>query len=176
MKRISLIAVFCISTIAVDLHAQTIADLARQERARKQNLESKAVFNADTVKLPTPEAVAVPVAPPTTAEPAAALPTGPTDRTGRDEKTWRAMFDTARTELARTEGRVQVLEAELGQLQRDLLSRADIYNREGQIGQAIAQKNAELEAARTELEQRRQRITDLEDELRRSGGLPGWAR
>jgi len=43
-------------------------------------------------------------------------------------------------------------------------------------GARINARNAELESMRQEVEQARRKIADLEQELRRSGGLPGWAR
>jgi hypothetical protein len=58
----------------------------------------------------------------------------------------------------------------------DLLTRSDIYNREGVIGPQITAKKMELGAAETEAEQARKNVAQLEDDLRRAGGPPGWAR
>jgi len=40
----------------------------------------------------------------------------------------------------------------------------------------IDQKTAKIDAKKKEIEQLNQRFSDLEDELRKSGGDPGWSR
>jgi hypothetical protein len=45
-----------------------------------------------------------------------------------------------------------------------------------EIRQQLTATEAEQAATREQVDVAQKRITDLEDELRRSGGLPGWAR
>ena len=168
-------------SFSVDLSAQTIADAARKERERQSHVQSKAVYT-NGVAIPPPSASSASKAPSATvAAPAkkpegAPAPTGPTDNKGRDEKYWRAAFQKARDDVKRADDKVQLLDLKIKDLNMQLLRQSDVYNREYRIGPEITAAQAELDAARKQAEQARQKITDLEEELRRSGGLPGWAR
>jgi type IV secretory pathway VirB10-like protein len=168
-------------SISVDLSAQTIADAARKERERQSHVRSKAVYT-NGVAIPAPSASPASKAPSdTTAAPAkkpegAPAPTGPTDNKGRDEKYWRAAFQKARDDVKRADDKVVLLDLKIKDLNTQLLRQSDIYNREYRIGPEITAAQAELDAARKQAEQAKQRIADLEEELRRSAGLPGWAR
>src|SRR5262245_31992792 len=106
MKRIHLLlAIFIVSWMASVANAQTLADLARQERARKQTLHTTTVLTNGSAPVPkAPETKKPSETKPTPAEapkqaaspsPATAptTPTGPTDNKGRDEKYWRATFE-----------------------------------------------------------------------------------
>jgi len=159
---------------AVDCSAQTLADVARRERERQKRLHSQViVVNGATTTTPasTSSTSAAPAPP---AE--AAKPTGPTDNKGHDEKYWRAQFQKARDDVKRAEERVQILDLRVKDLNSKLLSRRDIYNRENQLRPEITAAQKELEEARAQAEQAKRKITDLEDELRRAGGPPGWSR
>jgi hypothetical protein len=94
----------------------------------------------------------------------------------KDEAYWRARFAKARAKLKRNQDELDVLQRELGQLEiqyypdpmkalEQQYSRSDINN-----------QVAKIDAKKKEIEQDQQALSDLEDELRRSGGDPGWAR
>src|SRR5262249_28074583 len=107
MKRIHLVlAILIVSWIASSANAQTIADLARQERARKKANESKTVLTNNSV---TPPKGSQPAPTATTGTAKAAESSAATDTTGirdnkgRDEKYWRTTFDKARQDLKRAE-------------------------------------------------------------------------
>ena len=70
----------------------------------------------------------------------------PTDRTTKPA--WRDAFKQARDDVKRAEDRAQVLQLELNKLNMDLLTRSDIYNREGQLNPLIDAKNKELAEGR----------------------------
>ena len=106
----------------------------------------------------------------------AAKPVAVTDNKGRDEKYWRTTFQKARDDLKRAEARVEILDLRVKDLNTQLLRRSDMYNRENRLGPEIAAAQKDLEDARKEAEQAKKKITDLEDELRRSGGPAGWGR
>src|SRR5262245_45947702 len=97
------------SWIAGVAHGQTLADMARRERARKKPIHSGEVYTNESLKV-TPgqastkaiEPVKDPQAKPGTAKDDA-KPKGPTDNKGRDEKFWRDAFDKARQALKRAE-------------------------------------------------------------------------
>ena len=108
---------------------------------------------------------------------AAAIPTlGPTDNKGRDEKYWRAEFQKARNDAKAAEDKVQVLDLKIKDLNTQLLRQRNVYNRENRLGPEIADTQKQLDEARKQADEAKKKITDLEDELRRSGGPPGWAR
>jgi len=160
--------------------AQTIADIARRERARQkqvQHLNKRTYTNATAAAPPKPvEAGSTAEATPEKKEKAAAQPTGPVDNQGRDEKFWRDAFQKARDELRRAEEMVQLTELRLKDLNTQLLRQSDIYNRENVLGPQIISTQRELDARKIEVEQARNKIANLEEDLRVSGGLPGWAR
>jgi predicted RNase H-like nuclease (RuvC/YqgF family) len=161
--------------VAADSFAQTLADAARKERQRQQAARSKVVVtnSAKTGAAPAPTTAAPSSTPD---QQAASKPATITDNKGRDEKYWRAAFQQARDDVKRAEARVEVLDLRLKNLNTLLLRQSDIYNREYRLAPEITAAQKELEDARKEVEQSKKKVTDLEDELRRSGGLPGWAR
>ena len=165
----------CLFVFAINCSAQSvsIADAARKERERQNQLQSKVVVSnagASTAPKPSDPATSLANAAAGPAKPAA--PSAPV----HDEKYWRELFQKARENAKRADDKVQLLDLKVNQLNMDLLNRTDIYNREYRIGPEITKTQAELEVARKEAEIANQKITDLEDELRRSGNPPGWAR
>lgn len=162
---------------------QTIADLARQERARKKSLESKVVFSSETrdragatvVTSATSGSTADTAKTVAPAPKAPAAPTAVTDKMGRDEKYWRNAFSTARQDLKRAQDRLAVLELKVNSLNSELL-RAGMATRENEIRAELAKTKTEQEATRKDVVDKQKALTDLDAELIRSGGLPGWAR
>lgn len=170
----SLFALFVL--FAVNCSAQSLADFARKERERRAGLKSTVTI----VSIPQGEAATTAAGTSSTttaASPAAALPAGPKDNQGRDEKYWRETFAKARADLKRAEGKVATTELRLKDLNTQLLQGNDaLFNRDYRLAAMITETQTELEVARKDLEQSKQKLFDLEEELRRSGGLPGWAR
>src|SRR5205809_6920731 len=161
---------FFLRAFALDCSAQTLADVARQERERKKRLHTPVVVASGT---PTTTAASTAS---TAAVVAPAGPAGPTDNKGRDEKYWRAQFQKARDDFKKAEERVQLLDLKVKELNTQILRQSDVYNREYRLGPEIADAQKQLDESRKAADQAKKKITDLEDELRRSGGLPGWAR
>lgn len=155
---------------ALDCSAQTLADAARQERQRQKRLHSPVVVARGT---PTTTAASTGS---TAAVVAPAAPAGPTDNKGRDEKYWRAQFQKARDDVKKADERVQLLDLKVKELNTQILRQSDVYNREYRLGPEIADAQKQLDESRKAADQAKKKISDLEDELRRSGGLPGWAR
>jgi hypothetical protein len=168
-------------TFALECFSQSIADVAREERERRKNIQGKLFIQnlrttaGETAASPDATAAPAPAAAPTQTD-SAKKPAGPTDNRGRDEKYWRAAFQKARDDAKRAADRTVLLDLQLKELNTQLLRQSDMYNRENRIGAAITAAQKELETAQKEAAQAKQSITDLEEELRKSGGLPGWAR
>ena len=64
----------------------------------------------------------------------------------------------------------------LNQTHMDYLQKTDMYNREMRLAAEITDLTNQMDAEQKKADAARKKIEDLEDELRRSGGLPGWAR
>ena len=169
-----LLLLFTLETFA----AQTIADVARRERARQKQVQhqsNKTYTNVTPTGTPSnPPPAATPVEKKEIAP--AAEPSRPTDNKGRDEKYWRAAFQKTREDAQRADDKVQILDLKIKDLNTQLLRQSDIYNRENRIGPEITATQKELDSAKKEAEEAHQKIPDLEEELRRSNGLAGWAR
>jgi hypothetical protein len=169
---------------------QSRGDIGRQERARQKSTTSKTVVTNETLGTaaeepppPPAEKTAGKDAENETGKPAAEpakqgdSKTAPaTDTKPHDEAWWRDAFKQARDDVKRAEDQSKVLQLELDQLNTDLLIKSDIFNKEGQIVPLINAKNEELAKSEKALEQARQKVTQLEDELRRSGAPAGWSR
>jgi hypothetical protein len=165
---------------------QSLAEFARKERERRSNVPDVPVINNEALRSTRSEQPAQPTAP--TPEPETPAAAGQASKTPpaegsstekpetKDEAWWRAAFAKARQDAERADVDVRVLEIKVANAEKEFLLRDDVFNKEGQMVPLINQLKADLEAARGRATQARQKIADLEEELRRSGGLPGWAR
>jgi hypothetical protein len=176
MKRalwIAAVAQFVFCTFGF---GQSLADAARKERERQNQTKSKIVISnsvtgiAATTSATTSSTAAKPA--PAPAAKAAEL----TDNQGHNEKYWRSAFQKARDDAKRAEDRSLVLELKLKDLNAQLLNRSDIYNKENVLGQQITATEKELAAAKKAAAEAKQKLTNLDEELRKSGGPAGWAR
>jgi chromosome segregation ATPase len=175
--KLTIVRSLVVFLFALDCSAQTLADIARQERERQKQLHSAVVVvqGAITTTAASTSATAATTTPPaTTSEPPKT--TGPVDNKGHDEKYWRTQFDSARAALKRAQDNVQVLDLKIKELNTELLNRSDVYNREYRLGPQIAETQKQLDDANKQVDGAKKKISDLEDELRRAGGPPGWAR
>ena len=171
MKQfIVLLCVFCSFPIAGSAQSP-LADAARRERARQKAVHSSVTFTgvAATTPVTTPSGVSSVPAP-------VVKPFVMTDNNGHDEKYWRERFDKARADLKSAEDHVQLLDNQVKGLNTAFLTRNDIYDKENTLGPEISDGQKQLEDARNPVEQVKQKISDLEDELHRAGGPAGWAR
>ena len=189
--------------------AQSIADIARTERARQENIQRKITITNDSVIRSSPVAagktVSSKVQPPPADRPAAIAekapaltpvvveePSVPEVHAAvllprleyaevltppvapvRDEKWWRNAFQDARNNLKKAEDQLITLQVALNQARLDSLLKTDGY-RETRL--AAERRKRELDSAQKEVVNARKNISQLEEELRRSGGLPAWAR
>jgi hypothetical protein len=202
MKRMLWIITLAVCS-SVWANAQTIADIARSERARKKDApKADPITNATVAKAkpgavvssPTPSPIDMagprnetlvvsPIPGPNTATPSPAAAKTPEikqeapqepPKDPRDEKWWRGQFDQARTDLRRAENQAAVAQLELNAANRDYLTRA--YDPDGRGPSAIGAATAKLDAANRSAEEARGKLGALEEELRRSGAPAGWGR
>ena len=176
MKVLTVLLFF---TFTVQASAQTLAEAARRERARQKTVvgQSKGIFTNATAAAAGRAAPATSAAPGAPATPAAATSAaGPVDRQGHDEKYWKDLFQKARDASKLADDKFQLQEAKVKDLNTQLLRQSDIYNRENVLGPQITAAQKELDATKLESEKAKSKISDLEQELRSAGGMPGWAR
>jgi hypothetical protein len=181
----SLIFVVVSFFFALNCFGQSVADIARQERERQKVAKSRVTIIAGRAVSGTLTQASTPAAPaansssstaPAPAIAPAVKPVEPRDKNGHDEKYWRDTFQKARADARRADDAVTLLDLRLKDLNVQYLRQGDVYNRENLIGSEINSAQKELEDARKQADQAKQRLVDLEDELRKAGGPPGWAR
>jgi len=139
---------------------------ARQERERRKAVESETSVSISMVTSVTPAATASSAL--TTRVKTATgnekSSTGPTDLQGHDENYWRSKFDAARLAVKRAEDYLKLLDLRVNQTSAKMPGWSGII------------AHQERDIARKDLAGAQQNLADLEDQLRRSGGLPGWSR
>jgi hypothetical protein len=95
---------------------------------------------------------------------------------GNDEKSWRERFAKLNHKLEQDKQELDVMQRELGVLD------VQYYNNPVQAMQQeltrsdINDKTSKIDAKKKDIEADQQAIDDAEDELRKAGGDPGWAR
>ena len=161
--------------VSVLVQAQTIADAARQERERRKAVENQtseiSAVNSVT-SAPSAASTATPRGKTVQANEQSKY-TGPTDLQGHGENYWRPRFDQARQAIQRAEENLK----RAGQKGANSSSIWGTYGPiAGRNTMALQQATREQEVARKALAAAQQKFADLEDQLRRAGGLPGWSR
>jgi hypothetical protein len=160
-----------------------VADAARKAREEKEKKaqKPKRVFTDDDVRPAAPEKPAA------TSGAAAAGATGATDpgaQKGDDattkedpnsEKAWRRRFSEQHQKIANAEKELDILQRELQKSQVQYYADPTKAMNEQTNRTEINQKTAKIDAKKKELAQLQQQLDDMEDQLRKAGGDPGWA-
>jgi hypothetical protein len=156
-----------------------IADAARRSREAKQNApKSRKVYTDDDISRPKP--AAAPAANGTAQTPAVAdVPANnasTADQDKQNEAAWRRRFKDQRDKIARAEKELDVLQRESQKKEIQYYPDPQKAMNEQYTRKDINETLAKIEAKRQEIATLKQGLSDLEDELRKSGGNPGWAR
>ena len=98
------------------------------------------------------------------------------DSDTKGETFWRKKFKKVREKLSLAEEELNVLQRELDKNQVQYYNDPQKalmqeYNRSD-----IGEKTAKVDAKKKEIEALKQQLSDMEDDLRKAGGDPGWAR
>lgn len=171
--------------IVVPVSAQSLADVARQEEARRKAIAAsgKVYTNEALTPAPAPSsgtapsaatAPATPSSPPAgdaakPAEPAAAA-TGP-----RTEAEWRKRITDEREALSRAQIFAEALQSRINVLSTDFVNMDDPARRSA-VGVDRQKALAELDRVKQEIQQRQKKITEIQEEARRAGVPAGWTR
>lgn len=170
-----------------------VADAARKAREEKQKKDAqkpKKVYTDDDIKPATPDKPEI-----QNASAAGAAASGTEGAAGEaqaanaqkpggaeqkedpnGEKAWRRRFAEQHKKIADAEKELDILQRELQkssvQYYADPTKAMNEQNNRGEIND----KTAKIEAKKKQLEQLRQQLDDMEADLRKAGGDPGWAR
>ena len=183
---------------ATAVYGQSVADLARQNRARKPPQSGRVYTNDDVRTLPSSTPIAsAPAAPsgPEAKKPegqgqgaatpaaqgqqpgqAAAASQPPAKTEAELEKEYREKFAKLREAQALEEKKLDIMQRELNLMQNQFYTNPqDTMTQELTRGN-INQRMKDLETQKAAAEKAKQAVADLEEELRKKGLPAGWAR
>lgn len=192
MKRIiSVCAAFVFFLTAVAAYSQSLADLAKKEKERREKIKqgSKVITNEDTPKYAAgPVTTGTPPPPSasqkasaeqpgteagTASKAAKANPDEPVDFQGRPESFWRQTMADARQRVKNLENEANVLILKLADLQNQFYREASGFKQQD-IQREIQKTIYEQDRNKGDLAQAKDQLQELEKEARKSGALPGW--
>src|SRR6267143_783683 len=197
MKAFVIVPALCLAGLSAAAQQQgssqqqtgdPVADAARKAREKKKDAgKPKKVYTDDDLKgsVPAPEAATSAPANASGTEAAkTAQVAGDTTKSGDTTKTedpnseaaWRKRFQAQRDKIAKAEKELDILGRELEKAQLEYYPDPQKALKEQYDRGDINKKSAKIDAKQRELDQLRQGLNDLEDQLRKSGGDPGWAR
>ena len=164
-----------------------VADAARKAREKKKDTpKPKKIYTDDDVKksAPEPAPAAAPGVAGSTVAATAVQAAGDSAKTGDTTKTedpngqaaWRRRFQAQRDKIAKLIKELDILGRELEKAQLEYYPDPQKAMTQQNSRADINDKQAKIDAKKKELDQLRQGLDDLEDQLRKSGGDPGWAR
>jgi hypothetical protein len=151
-----------------------VADAARRSREQKKAApKPKKVYTDDDIKPAAPASEAG-AGGAQAAQGAVAAGTA----TGKDdaETTWRKRFTEQRAKIAAAEKELDILQREFEKAQLQYYNDPQKALMEQNTRKEINEKNAKIEQKKQDIANLKQQLSDLEDDLRKSGGDPGWSR
>ena len=196
MKAIVVIPALCLAGLPGAAQQQgssqqtgdPVADAARKAReSKKDTTKPKKVYTDDDVKRSAPEPAAPASAP---VDASGATKTGAGQAAGdakkaddatkvedpNSEKAWRKRFQEQHDKIAKVEKELDILGRELEKAQLEYYPDPQKAMTQQNTRGDINAKQAKIDAKKKELAQLRQGLSDMEDQLRKSGGDSGWAR
>jgi chromosome segregation ATPase len=94
----------------------------------------------------------------------------------KGEEYWRKRFATTREKLASSEKELDVLQRELDKNEVQYYPDPQKAMMQQFNRSEINEKRTKIDAKQKEIEALKQQLSDMEDDLRKAGGDPGWAR
>src|SRR5467141_2700591 len=198
MKAFVIVPALCLAGLSAAAQQQgssqqqtgdPVADAARKAREKKKDAaKPKKVYTDDDLKgsVPAPEAAA-PSAPANASGTEAAKTAqgaGDTTKSGDTTKTedpnsesaWKKRFQAQRDKIAKAEKELDILTRELEKAQVQYYPDPQKAMAQQNTRADITAINTKIDAKKQEVDQLKKGLDDLEDQLRKSGGDPGWAR
>ena len=163
---------------AATASAQSLADVARQEEARRKAVSGAGkVYTNDALQPePPPSPGSVPAATPAPATPPTAAdgnkPAAPATKT---EAEWKKRIADERDALSRAQIFAEALQSRINVLSADFVNVDDPARRD--VVAADRQKAlSELDRVKAEIQAHQKAITDIQTEARKAGVPAGWVR
>lgn len=94
----------------------------------------------------------------------------------KSEAYWRKRFQKVRDQLSQAEQELDVMQRELDKAQVQYYPDPQTALMQQNTRSDINDKTAKIDAKKKQIDDLKQQLSDMEDELRKSGGDPGWAR
>ncbi|HEV3252976.1 MAG TPA: hypothetical protein VG033_01115 [Candidatus Acidoferrales bacterium] len=163
--------------------APSVADAARKAREEKKEAPKTAkVFTNDNI--PGAGSLSVVGPPPAESTPAAkdkdkdSAATSPKVVTppAKDEKYWRETFAKVRKQIQQDQDDLAIMQRELAQLQVQYYPDPQKAMSQQYSQADIKAKQDKIDAKQAEVTRLNQTLSDMEDDLRKSGGDPSWSR
>jgi DNA repair exonuclease SbcCD ATPase subunit len=155
-----------------------VADAARKAREQQKAApKPKKVYTDDDVKPATPasDAAATPASGAAQAADNGTAANG-AEKPDDPEKVWRKRFQDQRDKIAAAEKELDILQREADKAQVQYYNDPQKAMQEQYSRKDINDKNAKIDQKKQQIADLKQQLSDMEDELRKSGGDPGWAR
>jgi predicted RNase H-like nuclease (RuvC/YqgF family) len=188
LKASMLLPALCLAAMPVlaqQPSGDPVADAARKTREQqKKEAKPKKVYTEDDLSrgkgdASSQSATSTGQTQQGTADSAQAAATGADSALAEDkndEKKWRKRFQALRDKIAQSEKELDVLQRELEKAQVQYYPDPQKALMEQNSRKDINQTASKIDAKKKEIEQLKQSFSDLEDDLRKAGGDPGWAR
>ena len=160
-----------------------VADAARKAREKKKDApKPKKIYTDDDVKKSAPEPA--PGVAGGTVDATAVQAAGGSAKTGDATKTedpngqaaWRRRFQAQRDKIAKLMKELDILGRELEKAQMEYYPDPQKAMTQQNSRTEINAINAKIDAKKKEVAELQQGLDDMEEQLRKSGGDPGWAR
>lgn len=156
---------------------ESLAEAARKARAAEKNAaKAPTVFTNDNIPTASTGVSIV-------GQASAAPPKGPAASSGTqastdkdDEATWRQRFADARHKVEQDKAELSVMQRELGQLNLQYYPNPMDGMKQSVSRTDITKKQTDIDAKQKQLASDEQVLSNLEDDLRKAGGDPAWAR
>jgi hypothetical protein len=186
MKPRALLIVALLSINGGWAQAQSLADVARAEAARRQEVvKARRVYTNNDLRpdssRPAPPPAAAGPATANTAKPAAPAPAAPAaapaegQGQARDEAYWSGRIGEARSQLDRNRAFATALQNRIDMLWTDFVNRDNPVERSA-IERDRNTALADLDRLKRDIEDQTKGIAAIEEEARRAGVPPAWLR
>jgi chromosome segregation ATPase len=181
----SVVLVATLGLVAFSLPAQDqssddVAAAARKAREQQKNAPApkKVITNDDIPAAKTAAPAENQTAPKdnANAQPDASQADDKAADDPKSEAYWRKRFQKVHDKLSQSEQELDVLQRELNKSQVQYYPDPQKTLMQQHDRSDINDKSAKIDAKKQEIEGLKQQLLDLEDELRKAGGDPGWAR
>lgn len=177
----SVFALAGFSAPAQDQSNDDVAAAARRSREKQKNAPkpAKVVTNDDFPSAPTPANAPASDSKATAGGKQNADPSSAEQAAENDPKSevyWRKRSQKLHDKLAQSEKELDILQRELDKNQVQYYADPQKALVQQHDRSEINEGTAKIDAKKKEIESLKQQLSDLEDELRKAGGDPGWAR